>query len=137
MFLDDLADMSFYRLVRWSQARVTVHSGREVVFDGKHPPAFPCRVQFEKDNETLLGIRLGEHVVDRDAATYDDSDDEIVNNEEDEDVDPDAADGEETVVGPRAVDLEPFPQDVFDEFTRLQKEEGGDRADIRLCPHVC
>jgi len=71
----------------------------------------------------LLGIRLGKDVMDRDAAIYDDSDDEIAHDEEDVDVDPDVADGEEIVVGPRFFELEPFPQDVFDEFTRLQKEE--------------
>ena len=75
VFLDDLADMSFYRLVRWSQARVTVHSGREVIFDDKRPPVFPCRVQFEKDNETLDGIRRGKDDIERDAEVYDDSDD--------------------------------------------------------------
>ena len=61
--------------------------------------------------------------MDRDAAIYDDSDDEVAHDDEEVDVDPDVADGEEIVVGPRFVELEPFPQDVFDEFTRLQKEE--------------
>jgi len=55
--------------------------------------------------------------MDRDAATYDDSGDEVAPDEEDIDVDPDVA------VGPRFVELEPFPQDVFDEFKRLQNEE--------------
>ena len=77
MFLDDLAEMSFYRLVRWSQARVTVHSGREVYFDDKHAPVFPCRAQYEQDNETLKGIRAGKDFIDRDTATYGDSDDEF------------------------------------------------------------
>ena len=33
VFLDDIAGMSFYRKARWSKVRVTVHSGREVVFE--------------------------------------------------------------------------------------------------------
>ena len=117
MFLDDIADMSFYRLVRWSSARVTVHSGREVVFDDKVPPVFPCRAQFKRDNETLLGIRMGKEDIENDAAVYDESDEKYPDLMDDDDVDPDAADGEETTEGPRSVEFEPFPQDVLDQLT--------------------
>ena len=124
VFLDDLAEMSFYRLVRWSQARVTVHSGREMYFDDKHAPVFPCRTQYEQDNETLKGIRAGKDFIDQDKATYGDSDDEdLALDEEDVDVDPNAAEGEETVAGPSFVEFEPFPQEVHDELIRLQKDE--------------
>ena len=56
---------------------MTVHSGREMYFDDKHAPVFPCRAQYEQDNETLKGIRVGKEFMDRDTATYDDSDDEV------------------------------------------------------------
>ena len=36
-FLDDFADRSFYRRARWSECGVTIHSGREMRFDGDGP----------------------------------------------------------------------------------------------------
>ena len=75
VFLDDLADMSFYSKVRWSKARVTVHSSREFIFDEHYPVVFPCRAQYKRDKETLVGIQLGledirlhRHEVDEDVA---------------------------------------------------------------------
>ena len=57
MFLDDIAGMSFYRKARWSKVRVTVHSGREVVFEKDQVTVYPCRSAYTADNETIEGIR--------------------------------------------------------------------------------
>ena len=55
-----------------------------------------------------MGVRMGKDYIERDVAVYDDSDDEL-DPMDDEDVDPDVADGEETIEGPRSVEFEPFP----------------------------
>ena len=49
--------MPFYRKAHWSKVRVTVHSGREEVFAGETPIAYPCRSAYAADNETIEGIR--------------------------------------------------------------------------------
>ena len=57
VFLDDIAQMSFYRKVKWSKARVTVHSGREVIFEHSLPLVYPCKPAYQRDNETVSGLR--------------------------------------------------------------------------------
>ena len=82
VFLDDLADVSFYRQVRWSQARVTMHSGREVVFESSKPIVYPCREPFGRDNETIVGVRLGKAVMERAAELGEDSGDEVASDDD-------------------------------------------------------
>ena len=105
MFLDDLADMSFYRLVRWSRARVPLQSGRDIMFEGSKPVVFPHRAQSARDNETLDGIRRGKDVVE-DTVDACDEDDDIarvaIEPEIDDDGDHVVAD-DEVPLGPRHV----------------------------------
>ena len=117
--------MSFYRLVRWSRARVPLQSGRDIMFDRSKPVVFPCREQYRRDNETLDGIRVGKDAVDA-AAEVCDEDDEIarvaIEPDVGDDGDPAVAE-EEIPSGPLHVEFEPYPQHVADELAKLLDEE--------------
>ena len=125
MFIDDIADMSFYRKVRWSSARVPIHSGRELVCEGNQPIVYPCRATYARDNDTLEGVRRGEEEVARSKEEPQDDDDENGPHSEEVEEDDlaDTCDGEETAQGPRHVEFEPFPNEAKEEMEELMKEE--------------
>jgi len=134
VFLDDLADMSFCRLVRWSRARVPLHSGRDITFDGSKLIVFPCREQYRRDNETLEGIRIGRGAMENVADVCDD-DGDVARVGVDQDVDGDGdlavAEDENPLETPH-VDFEPYPQHIADELDTLLNDEA-DMAQVYDC----
>ena len=119
MFLDDIAGMSFYRKARWSKVRVTVHSGREVVFEKDQVTVYPCRLAYMADNETIEGIRSSlEEMKENENAEDEEETRETFRREEIDDDFLDTSEGEPTQSGPKHVECEPFPQEIADEITR-------------------
>ena len=121
VFLDDIACMSFYRKARWSKVRVTVHSGKGVVFEKDQVTAMPVGLHGGQRDDRRCAQDLVE--MDESERSQEEEDGEHPHAEQcPEDV-PDTSEGEETTVGPKYVEFEPFPQDVADKIDSLRQQE--------------
>ena len=147
-FVDDFAGKSFYRKARWNECRVSIHTGREILFDEAQPVEYPCYAQYIKDNNTVDGVQRcvdlqAEHEEVESLFGEDPSDDEgrppALDGAADADAPPP---GQEDLGGipddldPAGVDPvpEPYPEAVAAELEALQAEIEHDRGALEFIP---